>query len=181
MKYKTIYADPPWPLAGGGGRGVQKKYRTMSIDEIKLMGDWVDDISAENSHLYMWVVNNFLLEGIEVMKAWRYQPITNFVWVKDSIGLGHYSRSQHEILLFGRKGRAMVPEPSSLHSSVVHAPRMKHSAKPHEFYDLIESTSPGPYLELFARNYREGWHCWGNEVQCSIRENYGFWKPAIAA
>ena len=177
--FKTIYADPPWPLHGGGGRGIQSKYQTMSIPEIKLLGDWLDQITEDDSHLYMWVVNTFLLEGLEVMRAWGYKPVNNFVWVKNSIGLGHYSRSQHEILLFGKKGKSMLPDKAHLFPSVIHAPRQKHSAKPHEFYDLIEQTSPGPYFELFARNQRKGWDVWGNQVESTIREDFGFWQPPL--
>jgi len=160
MRYTTILADPPWPLNGGGPKGIRNYYTVMSFDRIKLMGDWIDQISAPNSHLYMWAVSNFLPEAIDTMRAWGYRYITNIVWAKDKIGTGYYFRTKHELLLFGVKGET-IPAKQRATPSIIESPRLKHSQKPIEFYDLIEGVSPGPYLELFARQFHPGWHSWG--------------------
>jgi len=180
MKYTTIYADPPWPQGGGGVKGAKNYYTVMSFDRIKLMGDWIDQISAPDSHLYMWVVANYLQEGLDTMKAWGYRYVTNLVWAKDKIGLGFYYRTKHEILIFGTKGKHIPPLTLATYPSVVQAPRGRHSAKPDDFYKVIEGVSPGPYLELFARQKYEGWHSWGNEVECDVHEDFGFWQPSLA-
>ncbi|KKK49714.1 hypothetical protein LCGC14_3132310, partial [marine sediment metagenome] len=89
----------------------------------------------------------------------------NMVWVKDKMGTGYYVRNQHELLLIGRRGNLPVPEPGTQPTSVIHAPRTKHSAKPEEVYKLIEAMYPThPRIELFARQRRENWMSWGNEV-----------------
>lgn len=191
MKYTTIYSDPPWPQGGGGIKGAKNYYTTMSFDRIKLLGDFIDDISAPDSHLYMWAVSNYLQEALDTMRAWGYRYVTNIAWVKDRIGLGYYYRTKHELLLFGVKGKALTPHYKSHFPSVLEAPRRKHSAKPHEFYNLIEGVSPGPYLELFARNFHPGWAAWGNELvtddgrtgedACDVKDQYGFWQPPLAA
>lgn len=114
----------------------------------------------------MWVTNNFLEDGLFIIKALGFRYVTNFVWIKDKIGLGQYFRGQHEICLFatrGKKPTAPKTDDKSL-SSVVSAPKTKHSAKPETGYELIQSRSKGHYLELFARAPREDWTVWGNEV-----------------
>lgn len=106
-----------------------------------------------------------LRESLEVMAAWGFLYRTNLVWVKDKIGTGYYIRNEHELLLIGRRGNLPVPEPGTQPSSVIHAPRTEHSEKPVEFYELIETLYPDlPKIELFARNNREGWKAWGNQV-----------------
>ncbi len=189
MKYKTIYTDPPWPQQSGGIKGAANYYTTMSVDSIALMGDWVKEIADPRSHLYMWTVSNFLPEALQVIEDWGFRYVTNLAWVKDKIGLGYYFRTKHELLLFGVRGKPRKPKEMSAIESIIHAPRLEHSAKPHEFYELIERASPGPYLEIFARNKREGWHSWGNELvtadgrtgqdACDITEDYGFWRPPL--
>lgn len=163
--FTTIYLDPPWLEVGAGKskRGADRHYHVMKTDDIiKTIagcGYW----PAIDAHLYMWVTNNFLEDGLKVMAAMGFRYITNIVWVKDKFGLGRYFRGQHELLLFGRRG-AYIETKTNNTSTVVHAPRRKHSQKPDEFYELIERNSTGPYLELFARNTRPGWTSWGNEV-----------------
>jgi N6-adenosine-specific RNA methylase IME4 len=138
-----------------------------------------------DAHCWMWTTNTFLPQGIELMRQCGFRYITNTVWVKvrlpDSgqpvftyadlqVGLGQYQRGAHELLLFGARGRAMLPGTRDRLPSVVFAPRVRkdgkdrHSAKPLVFYDRIEAVSPGPYLEMFARSERPGWTSWGNEV-----------------
>lgn len=154
----------------GGGHGVQEEYSLMKTEEIiNLQTDYP---IAEQAHLYLWVVNNLLQEGLDVMKAWGFKYITNLMWYKNSgTGMGNYFRGRHEILLFGRKGKPLPYRKQAngkkifVHSAVS-APRRKHSQKPDEFYDMIEAVSYPPYLELFARNPepRPNWSFWGNEV-----------------
>ena len=102
---------------------------------------------------------------MRVIPAWGFEYRTNMVWVKDKIGMGHYVREQHELLLIARRGNMPVPEPSSRPSSVVNAPRLGHSEKPEEFYKLIESMYPASlYGEVFARQPRGGWGSWGDQL-----------------
>lgn len=160
--FRTNLADPPWYEQGGGGRGAQEHYPLLKtpdiIETIYSSGAWCP---ARNAHLWLWVTNNFLEDGLFVMRALGFRYITNAVWVKDRFGLGKYLRGQHELLLFGTRGtlpaRERVP-------SVIHAPRTVHSRKPPASYALIERVSPGPRLELFAREERPEWSAWGNEV-----------------
>ena len=160
-KYKTIYADPPWNEAGGGKikRGADKHYQLMRTEDIKNLP--VQDIADNECWLYMWVTNNFLKEGLDIMEHWGFKYITNLVWAKNTIGLGYYFRGQHEICLFGKKGnlKPLVKNESTL----VKANKAEHSKKPIEFYTKIENQSHGPRIELFARNIRKGWDAWGNE------------------
>ena len=120
---------------------------------------------AENSILFLWATNPKLQEALEVLEAWGFEYKTNMVWVKDKIGVGYYFRGQHELLLVGIKGSMGVPEEQNRPASVLNSDRTKHSEKPQEVYTLIEKMYPNrKYLELFARNKREGWESWGNEI-----------------
>ena len=161
-KYKTIYADPPWAEVGGGKikRGADKHYPLMKTKDICSLP--VEDIADENCWLYMWVTNNFLKDGIEVMESWGFRYVTNFVWVKNSFGIGYYFRGQHELCLFGVKGR-LKPIKRNV-SSVIKADKRRHSQKPEEARDMIAEMSYEPRIELFARTKTEGWDAWGNEV-----------------
>jgi N6-adenosine-specific RNA methylase IME4 len=167
MKYKTIYLDPPWNLGGGGKikRGVDKHYPLMETQAIFDMKPFIEELSDTQCHMYMWVTNNFLKSGLEIMKYWDFKYITNIVWVKNSFGTGQYFRGQHEILLFGRKGPAMPYKHEKNIPSIVFSDKQEHSKKPKEFYRIIEKVSYPPYIELFARNRREGWDNWGNEIK----------------
>ena len=166
-KYKTIYADPAWNETGAGKvkRGADRHYPLMKTADIKALP--VQDIADDECWLYMWVTNNFLKDGLEVMEHWGFRYITNLVWAKtdfspSSFGLGYYFRGQHEICLFGVKGKLkpLVKNESTL----ILKPKTIHSKKPTEFYEKIESVSHAPYIELFARNTRDGWDSWGNEL-----------------
>lgn len=164
MSYHTIVADPPWWHSGGGHckRGADRHYpllKTPQIIEAMLRSPlW---LPAENSHLYLWVTNNFLPDGLHVMEALGYRYVTNVVWVKQCFGLGHYFRGQHEIALFGVRGRLTTAARDL--PSVIHAKRTVHSKKPDEFFELVERASPPPRLEMFARTPRPGWDAWGND------------------
>ncbi len=162
-KYDVILADPPWKYAFSvsDNRKVENHYPTMSVEELLKLEVPV----AEDSVLFLWVTVPKLKEGLKVLEGWGFEYKTGMVWVKDRIGMGYYVRNQHELLLIGTKGNIGVPLPENRSSSVIHAPRTKHSAKPDEIYNKIEKMYPGrKYLELFARKRKEGWNTWGNEA-----------------
>ena len=171
-EYACVLADPPWPERGGGKitRGANRHYQTLTRAQSPGM---VVDLMlrspvwhiAPNAHLWLWVTNNYLRDGLAVMEACGFRYVTNAVWAKDRYGLGQYMRGQHELLLFGVRGR--LPALTRSVGSLVGGrtiPRTKHSRKPQEAYSLIESVSPGPRVELFARSRRAGWDVWGNEA-----------------
>lgn len=172
MKYKTILADPPWYQRGGGKikRGADKHYPILKEAQIKeIMWNQLAGNVEDDAHLYLWVANNHLPEGLRIINHLGFRYITNLVWAKSRFGLGRYFRGQHELCLFATKGRGFgVRTPlnnvSSLVGQTLISPS-RHSAKPIEIYDLIESRSQGPYLELFARNTRPGWSSWGDEIE----------------
>ncbi len=161
-KYKTIYADPPWLESGGGKikRGADKHYSLMKTQDIKNLP--VQSIANENCWLFMWVTNNFLKDGLDILEHWGFRYITNIAWAKDRFGIGYYFRGQHELCLFGVKGK-LKPKVRN-ESTVVFAKRDKHSSKPKQMYSKIENVSHEPRIELFARQKVDGWDCWGNEV-----------------
>ena len=166
--YSTILMDPPWNERGGGKikRGADKHYDLVKTRDMPRViynsGVWRP---ATDCHLYMWATNNHLPDALWLMDLLGFRYKTNVVWTKDRIGLGQYFRGQHELLLFGVRGSGFkVKTDDRTLKSWMHAKRGKHSAKPSEFYELIEARSCGPYLEMFARDSRDGWDSWGNEV-----------------
>lgn len=174
-KYKTIYADPPWQFQNRTGKVAPEhkrltRYNTMKLEEIKQIP--VSKVADEKSHLYLWVPNALLPEGLEVMKAWGFEYKTNIIWEKirkdgmpDGRGVGFYFRNVTEILLFGIKGdKNRTLDPGRSQVNLIRSIKREHSRKPDEFIPLIQSCSPGPYLELFARGNREGWDMWGNQA-----------------
>ncbi len=169
MKYKTIYADPPWNEQGGGKikRGADKHYSLMKTKDIINMKTWIDNISEDNCHLYLWVTNSFLKDGLKVMEEWGFRYITTITWAKDRFGLGQYFRGQTEHCLFGVKGKTpykTIEGKRQQGTTLITAKRTKHSKKPNEMYEYIERVSYEPYIELFARNRRKNWDAWGNEL-----------------
>jgi N6-adenosine-specific RNA methylase IME4 len=187
MKYKTILADPPWLERGGGKikRGADRHYPLMKTEAICDLGKPLQQYIEDDAHLYLWVTNNFIPDGLEVMNAWGFRYITCITWAKDKIGLGQYFRGQTEQLFFGVRGRGRAvqktdPLTEKLHrgKTLLTAPRTKHSKKPPEARDLVEYVSEGPYLELFARERAPGWFIWGNELDNDIDLNAdGVKKP----
>ena len=164
-------ADPPWYQRGGGKskRGADKHYEILKEKEIKkVMSEMLDNNVAENAHMYMWVANNHLAEGLRIIEHLGFRYITNLVWAKPSFGLGRYFRGQHEICLFATKGRGFSVRTDMNNCSTLVGNKLikptRHSAKPEEIYQLIENRSEGPFLELFARNRRPNWDCLGNEA-----------------
>ena len=173
MRYEVIYADPPWPEKGSGRvkRGADRHYPLMSVSEVKQLGKVVCEVAAPDALLFLWTTNRFLPDAIEVLKEWGFVYKTNIVWCKDRFGLGFYFRGQHELCLFGIRGRPPHSIQGSTRTgrfvppSVIHARREKHSQKPVEVYAIIERFSDGPYLEMFARNRRPKWDSWGKDLE----------------
>lgn len=170
MKYKTIYADPPWPERGGGRikRGADKHYNLMTIKEIAALP--VHNIADDNCHLYLWTTNNYLAQALEVMKAWGFRYVTTITWMKDKIGLGQYYRGITEHCLFGVRGKLpykIIDGKRQQGRTGFVAPKTKHSEKPAEMRSMIEKVSYAPRIELFARQQFPGWDCWGDEIECS--------------
>lgn len=130
----------------------------MSLEELCLMP--VQGIAAKDSHLWMWSVNGLMEEAFVLVRAWGFSPITMVTWCKPGPGVGHYLRNNTEHLIFAGRGKPMVPDEKPM-STWYNWPRGAHSVKPSAAGDLIESVSPGPYLELFARAPRLGWDSWG--------------------
>jgi N6-adenosine-specific RNA methylase IME4 len=176
-KFKTILADPPWQFQNRTGKMAPEhkrlnRYPTMKLDEIKALP--VADVADEPCHLYLWVPNALLPEGLEVLKAWGFQYKTNIVWEKirkdgdpDGRGVGFYFRNVTELLLFGTRGksdtRTLAPARSQV--NLLRTMKREHSRKPDEIFDIVESCSSGPFLELFARGQRENWVLWGNQAE----------------
>lgn len=174
-KYKTIYADPPWQFQNRTGKVAPEhkrltRYGTMKLEDIKKLP--VAEVAAEKSHLYLWVPNALLPEGLEVMKAWGFDYKTNIIWEKvrkdgmpDGRGVGFYFRNVTEILLFGIKGdKNRTLDAGRSQVNLIRAMKREHSRKPDEFIPLIESCSSAPFLELFARGNRPEWDMWGNQA-----------------
>lgn len=173
--YGTILADPPWQFSNRTGKMAPEhkrlsRYPTLSLKEIKEIP--VSVVAAEKSHLYLWVPNALLKEGLDVMEAWGFEYKTNVIWHKirkdggpDGRGVGFYFRNTTEIILFGVRGRLRTLAPGRRQVNIIKSQKREHSRKPDELYEIIESCSPGPYLELFARGQRSGWEQWGNEVE----------------
>ncbi len=178
QRYSTILADPPWRFENRTGKMAPEhqrllRYPTMTIEEIGALP--VAEAATENAHLYLWVPNALLSEGLEVMKAWGFKYKTNLVWYKtrkdggpDGRGVGFYFRNVTELILFGTKGRMRTLQPGRTQVNILLEHKREHSRKPEKIFDIIESCSPGPYLEMFARFHREGWDQWGNE---NVEEN----------
>jgi N6-adenosine-specific RNA methylase IME4 len=172
-RFATILADPPWQFQNRTGKVAPEhrrllRYPTMELQEIIDLP--VGNFAAARSHLYLWVPNALLMEGLKVMKAWGFTYKSNIVWFKirkdggpDGRGVGFYFRNVTELVLFGVRGSMRTLNPGRTQVNTLATRKREHSRKPDEIYDIIEACSPGPYLELFARFRRKGWAQWGNE------------------
>lgn len=185
-KYRTVVADPPWPQKGAGplrGRegfgdslcaaSKQMPYPTMTLEQIASLG--VRQLVGNDAHLYVWTTNGFLRAAFDVMQAWGFKYSTTLVWAKRPMGggLGGCYGIATEYVLFGRRGTLPALQRIGRNWFDWKRPydergKPRHSAKPGEFFAMVESVSPGPYLELFARDKRAGWHAWGNEVSNDV-------------
>lgn len=174
QQFSTVLADPPWRFVNRTGKMAPEhrrlsRYGTMSLEEIKALP--VADVMVEPAHLYLWVPNALLPEGIEVLRAWGFEYKSNIVWHKvrkdggsDGRGVGFYFRNVTELVLFGVRGKnARTLAPGRRQVNYIASQKREHSRKPDELYDVIEACSPGAFLELFARGTREGWTAWGNQ------------------
>jgi N6-adenosine-specific RNA methylase IME4 len=177
-RFGTILADPPWRFTNRTGKMAPEhrrlsRYGTLTLDEIAALP--VASIAADTAHLYLWVPNALLPEGLSVMSAWGFSYKSNIVWHKirkdggsDGRGVGFYFRNVTEMILFGVRGKnARTLAPGRRQVNYLSTRKREHSRKPDEQYVIIESCSPGPRLELFGRGTRSGWATWGNQADDS--------------
>jgi N6-adenosine-specific RNA methylase IME4 len=172
--FSTVLADPPWRFENRTGKMAPEhrrlsRYGTMELEEIMALP--VAEVTGSTAHLYLWVPNALLPEGLRVLEAWGFRYKSNIIWHKvrrdggsDGRGVGFYFRNVTEMVLFGVKGpNARTLAAGRRQVNYLATQKREHSRKPDEFYDIVESCSPGPYLELFARGTRDGWMGWGNQ------------------
>lgn len=188
-RFGTILADPPWQFANRTGKMAPEhrrlsRYGTMTLQEILELP--ISQLALPKSHLYLWVPNALILEGLEVMKRWGFTYKTNLVWYKirkdggpDGRGVGFYFRNVTELVLFGTRGNLRTLAPGRRQVNILATQKREHSRKPDEQYEIIEQCSPGPYLELFARHPRPGWSQWGNEFDADVKQYAPQPKPAL--
>ena len=162
--FSTIVIDPPWDFGDEGdvdqfGRG-KPDYATMPIDDISALP--VGERAAKDAHLYLWITNRSLPKGFSLLDAWGFRYVTCLTWCKPSIGMGNYFRGSSEQILFGVRGSLPLKRKNAGTWFAAERPQKKHSSKPAAFYELVESCSHGPYLEMFSRSKREGWTHWGS-------------------
>lgn len=174
-KFSTILADPPWQFQNRTGKMAPEhkrlnRYGTMVLDDILDLP--VEQLTADTAHLYLWVPNALLPEGLKVLEAWGFEYKSNLVWHKvrkdggpDGRGVGFYFRNTTELILFGVKGKnARTLAPGRSQVNIIRSMKREHSRKPDELYEIIEACSPAPRLEMFARGSRPGWSTWGNQA-----------------
>lgn len=167
MKYRTIVADPPWALEWNANIGVGRSgrkglpYPTMTVEQI--CGVDIAAVAAQDAHLWLWTTASFLWDAPRVALSWGFRPTYTLVWGKNGLGVGGRFRHTAEFVLFCERG-AQLPITRRDVPTLFIWPKGNHSAKPDAFYDLVESVSPPPRLEMFARRQRLGWDTWGNEA-----------------
>jgi len=182
-QFHTILADPPWRFTNRTGKVAPEhrrlaRYETMSTEAISALP--VSGFVSSPAHLYLWVPNAMLPEGLRVMQAWGFEYKANIVWHKvrkdggpDGRGVGFYFRNVTELLLFGVRGKnARTLAPGRSQVNFMASRKREHSRKPDEQYEIIEGCSNGPFLELFARGTRPGWTYWGREANESYRPTW---------
>lgn len=191
-RFRTVLADPPWRFLNRTGKIAPEhrrlaRYQTMSTTDICDLP--VASVTEPTSHLYLWVPNALLPDGLAVMAAWGFTYKANIVWHKvrkdggsDGRGVGFYFRNVTELLLFGVRGKnARTEAPGRSQVNYLSSRKREHSRKPDEQYDLIEDCSRGPYLELFARGTRPGWTYWGNQANEEYRPTWDTYAYNSAA
>jgi len=176
--FGTILADPPWRFQNRTGKVAPEhkrlaRYDTLTWKEIADMP--VADVTAPQSHCYLWVPNALVAEGLRVLESWGFTYKTMLVWHKirkdggsDGRGVGFYFRNVTEPVLFGVRGRLRTLEPGRTQVNLLATRKREHSRKPDELYNIIEACSPGPRLELFARYPQDGWRVWGDEASPEV-------------
>lgn len=177
--FSTLLADPPWRFINRTGKVAPEhrrllRYDTMTTSEIRALP--ISDIVTEHAHLYLWVPNALIADGLAVMTSWGFTYKSNLVWAKrrkdggpDGRGVGFYFRNVTEMILFGVRGNLRTLPPGRRQVNLIETRKREHSRKPDEQYGVIESCSPGPYLELFARYSRPGWTSWGLEASENVQ------------
>lgn len=191
-RFHTILADPPWRFTNRTGKVAPEhrrlaRYETMTTEDICALP--VAGLAAQPAHLYLWVPNALLPQGLQVLEAWGFEYKSNIVWHKirkdggsDGRGVGFYFRNVTELLLFGVRGKnARTEAPGRSQVNYLSSRKREHSRKPDEQYELIESCSKGPYLELFARGTRPGWTYWGNQADENYRPTWATYAYNSAA
>jgi N6-adenosine-specific RNA methylase IME4 len=191
-QYSTILVDPPWQFQNRTGKVAPEhrrlhRYATMSAEAIAALP--VEQHTREKAHLYLWCPNALLPEGLQIMQAWGFTYKTNIVWYKvrkdggpDGRGVGFYFRNVTELVLFGIKGkgnRTLAPGRSQV--NVIVRRKREHSRKPEQLYEIIEQCSPGPYLELFARERMPGWTQWGDQVDSYVAPDYPAYTGPVSS
>ena len=184
--FRTILIDPPWRFQNRTGKVAPehrrlRRYETMSHQQLAALP--IAKLAEDQAHLYLWCPNALLPEGLSLLSAWGFQYKTNLVWYKtrkdggpDGRGVGFYFRNVTELLLLGVRGKMRTLAPARRQVNIMISRKEEHSRKPLQAYDLITACSPGPYLELFARERVEGWTQWGDQV-----DSYGQDRPLIPA
>lgn len=159
--FSTIYVDPPWKYGNQATRNcTDRQYRTMSLEEIAALP--IRHLATPDAHLYVWTTVAFQEQTYPIIRGWGFEPKSQYVWTKPQMGMGNYFRISHEVLLMGVRGRLPVARRDVLSYGSFN--RTRHSAKPAEVRQLIETLSPAPRLELFARELVPGWTVWGDQV-----------------
>ncbi len=187
QKFATIMADPPWRFTNRTGKVAPEhkrlsRYPTMELEDICNLP--VSEHLNETAHCYLWVPNALLPEGLQVLSSWGFQYKSNIIWHKirkdggsDGRGVGFYFRNVTEILLFGVRGKnARTLAPGRRQVNLFGTRKREHSRKPDEQYDIIESCSWGPFLELFGRGVRENWTVWGNQAESDYKPTWRTYK-----
>jgi N6-adenosine-specific RNA methylase IME4 len=182
-RFGAILADPPWQFQNKTGKVAPEhrrlaRYRTLSLAEIRALP--VEAAAADVAHLYLWVPNALLPEGLAVMQAWGFRYKSNLIWHKvrrdggsDGRGVGFYFRNVTEIVLFGVRGKnARTFQAGRRQVNLLATRKREHSRKPDELYPIVEACSPAPFLELFARGTRPGWTAWGNQADGGYRPTW---------
>ena len=172
--FGAVLADPPWRFQNRTGKVAPEhrrlsRYDTMTTGAVCALP--VPDVVGENAHLYLWVQNALIADGLRVMESWGFEYKSNLVWAKrrkdggpDGRGVGFYFRNVTELILFGVRGRMRTLPPGRRQVNMIETRKREHSRKPDEQYEIVEACSPGPYLEMFARYPRKGWTSWGLEA-----------------
>lgn len=178
QRYGTILCDPPWRFQNRTGKvapehGRLRRYGTMKLEEIMSLP--VEPLALDQSHLYLWCPTALVPDGLKIMEAWGFTYKTQVYWRKirkdggsDGRGVGFYFRNVVEPILFGTKGKLRTGPAGRRQVNYIESMKREHSRKPDEIYPVIEACSPGPYVELFARNLWPGWDVWGDEVASTI-------------
>lgn len=182
-KFGTVLADPPWRFANRTGKVAPEhrrlsRYGTLTVEEIAALP--VGDFMEERAHCYLWVPNALLPYGLLALESWGFEYKSNLIWHKirkdggsDGRGVGFYFRNVTEMVLFGIRGKnARTLPPGRRQVNLIASRKREHSRKPDEQYELIESCSWGPYLELFGRGLRDKWTVWGNQAEAGYEPDW---------